>query len=240
MLFFVNEFVIREKKHFFCAFSCGRRRRGYMEQASCGCGCSKDYPWDGKGTNLDISGCRFSLYPMTNDFVSIILGALEKTDTTAVWSQSDALSTVYRGKLEYVADAVRGLFVNAWKPDVHMALEGQFSKGCPGDTDGDSLLSREGAAPNLEKIRDQHFPVLCKIALYPMKTENYLDEIAKVWRMAEEAGLNPTTIHYATRISGDVHQVFDYLEAVCRLMEQSVPHYILHFTLSVNSPTNEG
>ena len=35
-------------------------------------------------------------------------------------------------------------------------------------------------------------------------------------------------------------KVFDYLEEVCRLMEQSVPHYILHFTLSVNSPTNEG
>ena len=33
--------------------------------------------------------------------------------------------------------------------------------------------------------------------------------------------------------------VFDYLENVCRLMEQSVPHYILHFTLSVNSPTKE-
>ena len=47
------------------------------------------------------------------------------------------------------------------------------------------------------------------------------------------------TIHYATRISGDVHQVFDYLEAVCRRMEETVPHYILHFTLSVNSPTQE-
>ena len=57
--------------------------------------------------------------------------------------------------------------------------------------------------------------------------------------MAQDEGLNPKTIHYATRISGDVHQVFDYLEAVCRRMEEAVPHYILHFTLSVNSPTQE-
>ena len=35
-------------------------------------------------------------------------------------------------------------------------------------------------------------------------------------------------------------EIFDYLEEVCSLMEKSVPHYILHFTLSVNSPTNEG
>lgn len=210
-----------------------------METANCGC-CRDDLPWEGRGTNLDISGCRFSLYPMTDNFVSVILGALEKTDTSAVWSQSDALSTVYRGKLPYVADAVRALFINAWQPEVHMALEGQFSKGCPGDTDGDSLLDREGEAPNRAKIQDRHFPVLCKLALYPMGTGDYIDEIAKVWHMAEAEGLNPKTIHYATRIEGDVQKVFDYLEEVCRLMEQSVPHYILHFTLSVNSPTNEG
>ena len=210
-----------------------------METANCSC-CRDDLPWEGRGTNLDISGCRFSLYPMTDNFVSVILGALEKTDTSAVWSQSDALSTVYRGKLPYVADAVRALFINAWQPEVHMALEGQFSKGCPGDTDGDSLLHREGESPNRAKLQDRHFPVLCKLALYPMGSGDYFDEVAKVWRMAEAEGLNPKTIHYATRIEGDVQKVFDYLEEVCRLMEQSVPHYILHFTLSVNSPTNEG
>lgn len=208
-----------------------------MQQESC---CQrKDLPWAGRGTQLDISGCRFSLYPMDSDFVSIILGALKKTDTSAVWSQSDALSTVYRGKLLYVADAVRGLFVNAWRPGVHMALEGQFSKGCPGDSDGDALLSREGPAPNLPLVKERSFPVQAKIALYPMGIPDYIDNIAKVWRMAEEAGLHPVSIHYATRISGGVHQVFDYLEAVCRAMEASTPHYILHFTLSVNSPTQE-
>ena len=205
-----------------------------------GCCCQReDLPWAGRGTKLDISGCRFSLYPMDSDFVSIILNALEKTDTSGVWSQSDALSTVYRGKLAYVADAVRGLFVNAFRPGVHMDLEGQFSKGCPGDCDGDSLLTREGPVPNLPLVGEKHFPVQAKIALYPMGIPDYIDKIAGVWRMAEKARLNPVSIHYATRISGDVHEVFDYLEAVCRKMEAEVPHYILCFTLSVNSPTQE-
>lgn len=209
-----------------------------MEQTAC-CGCARsDLPWSGRGTNLDISGCRFSLYPMDSQFVPIILGALEKTDTSFVWGQSDALSTVYRGKLPYVVDAVRGLFVNAYRPDVHMALEGQFSKGCPGDCDGDSVLHRDGPGPNAAS-RETHFPVLCKIALYPLGVPDYIDHIAKVWRMAEAAGLEPQTIHYATRIHGDVQAIFDYLESVCALMAQSVPHYVLHFTLSVNSPTME-
>lgn len=208
-----------------------------MENSSC---CQRqDLPWSGRGTTLDISGCRFSLYPMDSDFVPIILGALEQTDTSAVWSQSDALSTVYRGKLPYVIDAVEGLFVNAYRPGVHMALEGQLSKGCPGDSDGDSLLGREGAAPNAAVIADRHFPVLCKIALYPMGVPDYIDHIAKVWRMAEAAGLHPASIHYATRLTGDVQDIFRFLEEAGRLMEASVPHYILHFTLSVNSPTAE-
>lgn len=209
------------------------------EPKSCSCCQREDLPWSGRGATLDISGCRFSLYPMDSDFVSIILGALEKTDTSAVWSQSDALSTVYRGKLPYVVDAVEGLFVNAFHDGVHMALECQFSKGCPGDCDGDSFLSWEGEAPNAAVVAGAHFPVLCKIALYPMGVPDYIDHIAKVWHMAEDAGLQPTSIHYATRLTGDVQDVFRYLESVCRLMEQSVPHYILHCTLSVNSPTQE-
>ena len=207
--------------------------------SSC-CSCQRnDLPWSGRGTQLDISGCRFSLYPMDSDFVPIILGSLKETDTSAVWSQSDALSTVYRGKLPYVTDAVQALFVHAYRPGVHMALEGMFSKGCPGDCDGDSVLSRTGKAPNADAIQDAHFPVLCKIELYPLGVENYIDSIADVWHMAEDAGLSPVTIHYATRISGDVHQIFDFLEAVCRKMDALGHHYTLHFTLSVNSPTEE-
>ncbi len=186
-----------------------------------------------------VFGCRFSLYPMSDDFESAITGALEKTVTDGVWSRSDALSTVYRGNLSFVIDALRGFFINAFNPMIHMALEGQFSEGCPGDADGDSLMSREGPAPNLPLVKDIHFPVLCKLSLYPMGMGSYMDEIAKVCRMAYEQGLSPVSIHYATRIDGDVHQVFDYLQSVCSVMEQSVPHYILHFTMSVNSPTEE-
>ena len=178
---------------------------------------------------------------MTDHFIDIILGALEKTDTSAVWSETDALSTVYRGKLSYVTDAVQALFLNAYQAGVHMALEGQFSKGCPGDVSGDSVLTREGEAPNTEAVKNIHFPVHCKLALYPLGDVDYIDQIAKVWYMAQDAGLNPTTIHYATRIDGDVQAVFQYLYQVCNLMDNTptVHHYVLHFTMNCNSPTVE-
>ncbi len=206
--------------------------------AACGCG-AEGLPWSGRGTDLPIAGCRFSLYPMSDRYVDIILGALKETDTSAVWSQSDALSTVYRGRLPYVADAVKALFIHAWQDGVHMALEGQYSKGCPGDIDGDSKLGLEGDAPNAAAVRDRHFPVLCKFALYPMGTGDYIQHIANVWRAAEARGLCPETIHYATRLSGDVHDIFDFLEEVCASMDGKVSHYIVHFTINCNSPTAE-
>ena len=134
---------------------------------------------------------------------------------------------------------MKALFINAYREGVHMAIEGQYSKGCPGDTDGDSKLDESGAAPNAERIREIHFPVLCKFSLYPMGTGDYIRHIADVWRLAEARGLNPTTIHYATRLSGDVHEVFDFLEEVCAKMDQAVSHYIVHFTMNCNSPTVE-
>ena len=187
-------------------------------------GCNRpDLPWAGRGTDLPISGCRFTLYPMCDNFIDIILGGLERVDTSAVWSETDALSTV------------------AWTEGVHMAIEGQVSKGCPGDVSGDSKLTYEGEAPNHAIVEAATQPCLCKLALYPMGVGDYIDDIARVWRMAEDRGLNPQTIHYATRIEGSIHDVFAYLTDVCKLMEasESVHHYVLHFTINVNSPTVE-
>lgn len=205
-------------------------------------GCNRpDLPWAGRGTDLPISGCRFTLYPMCDNFIDIILGGLERVDTSAVWSETDALSTVYRGKLDYVMDAVSALFASAWTEGVHMAIEGQVSKGCPGDVSGDSKLTYEGEAPNHAIVEAATQPCLCKLALYPMGVGDYIDDIARVWRMAEDRSLNPQTIHYATRIEGSIHDVFAYLTDVCKLMEasESVHHYVLHFTINVNSPTVE-
>ena len=205
-------------------------------------GCNRpDLPWAGRGTDLPISGCRFTLYPMCDNFIDIILGGLERVDTSAVWSETDVLSTVYRGKRDYVMDAVSALFASAWTEGVHMAIEGQVSKGCPGDVSGDSKLTYEGEAPNHAIVEAATQPCLCKLALYPMGVGDYIDDIARVWRMAEDRGLNPQTIHYATRIEGSIHDVFAYLTDVCKLMEasESVHHYVLHFTINVNSPTVE-
>lgn len=187
----------------------------------------------------EITGCRFSLYPMSDEFAPIILGALEKTDRSAVWSESDLLSTIYRGKREYVFDAVKAIFVNAWREDVHMTIEGSFSKGCPGDISGESKLDFTGEAPNYLSGKSNNIEADCKFSLYPMGRGDYMEDIKDVVSMAHLRGLNPKSIHYATRINGQINNIFSYLEEVCKHMENLASHFIVHFTISVNSPTKE-
>ena len=169
--------------------------------------------------------CRFSLYPMDSDFVSIILGALDATDTGAVTSASDAMSTIYTGPQNSVLDGVEGLFGNAFRPGVHMALEGQFAwKDQPG--------AETGAAPNRAANPDRHFPMLCKVTVYPV------ERMADAVELARQTELQPAQAADTLRLQGDVQQVFGYLDQLCSLLRQQNAAGA-HFTISVNSPTAE-
>ena len=162
--------------------------------ASLPAGARDDLPWSERSTDLPITGCHLTLYPMSDDYVDIILGSLNKTaDTSCVWSETDALPTANRGKLECVADAVAALFANAWQDGAHMALEGQFSHSCPGDVSGDSMLAAIGEAPNAATVAAATQPCLCKLTPYPLGVGDCIDDIAEVWRMAGSRGLRPAT-----------------------------------------------
>ena len=110
-------------------------------------------------------GARFSLYPMSDKFIPIILGALEKTDTTGLYSNTDRISTVYGGSAENVVTAVENLFVNSYTEGVHTAVEGIFSNSESFDI-SDTTVKKEIAAD---------FPVKCMVAVYGgEKSENIL------------------------------------------------------------------
>ena len=104
--------------------------------------------------------CRFTLSPMSDRFVDIILGAIGKVDGSAVEQRTDKLSTVYRGSREAVEDAVKACFLYAYRPDVHMTMECAFSAAPVG-------REEEKGAVNGEKPGMFHFPAVGKLTLYP-------------------------------------------------------------------------
>lgn len=183
-----------------------------------------------------ITGCRFSLSPMCDDYISIILNALKHVDTSKVWSNTDTLSTVYRGKRVHVEDAVKALFINAYKKDVHMSLEATFSKGCSGDTEGESYLAEDDLLANELSIKDIHFPVECKIALYPLGDGNYMDIIANVVNTAIDRGIYKESAHYCTFLQADVQSLFSYIDYVNEYCGSHLSHYVFEVTMAVNLP----
>lgn len=195
---------------------------------SCRCGC---------GGAKEITGCRFSLYPMSDHFVDIILEAIGNVDTTKVWKMTDKLSTVYRGKRAHVLDAVKACLIQSYRKGVHMTMEATISKGCPGDVEADAFLTEDEALMNEPIICDVHFPVACKISLYPMGVSDYMKYIANVVNRAVDMGVYAGSSHYVTILNGDVQDIFRYFNEAAEYCSKELSHYILEATLSVNSPT---
>lgn len=179
---------------------------------------------------MDNFGARFSLYPMTDNFIPVILGSLGKTDTSAVYSFTDAISTVYRGNIDSVLDGVSALFINAFTEGVHMAIEGQFCN----EEEVTQTAAKPGEVPNKTVTEGIHFPVKCKLNLYGAESAKGLYEVLKA-----RCALEKEEISYGTRFAGDVQAVFDFISQLCKELDTRGEKFTLHFTMNCNSPTAE-
>ena len=74
-----------------------------------------------------IVGFRFTLSPMTDDFVGTIKGALKRTDLSGVWRHTDDVSTVIRGRVEHVFDVARTVLSLASEEGKHVSMSGTLS-----------------------------------------------------------------------------------------------------------------
>lgn len=197
-----------------------------------------DCPWCGRGASKEITGCRFSLSPMSDDYEGIILNAVKQVNTAKVWSSTDHLSTIYRGKRIHVVDTARACFTYAYQEGVHMVMEATFSKGCPGDTDADCYLAEDDIKANAVNLT-RHFTADCKIAFYPLGISDYMRHIAYVVNLAISRGLYVESAHYVSILEGDVKVLFDFFDEILSYAEQNISHYVLEATLSVNSPSKK-
>jgi len=195
---------------------------------------NKQYPWSGCGTDKEIAGCRFSLSVMADDYAAKILNALSKVDTSHVWSETDLLSTTYRGHKANVINALKELFIAINDNETHITLEATLSKGCPGDIDTDIPME---LSPAVNKSSMEKFDVHAKIAFYPMSEINYMDHIAHVVNLAINEGVYDKSSHYATQLYGDVNKLFDYFHKVFDYADEHINHFIYQITLSINSPS---
>jgi energy-coupling factor transport system substrate-specific component len=186
-----------------------------------------------------ITGCQFSLHPMSDQFVDIILSTLEEVDTSKVWMETDDVSTCIRGKMVHVFDVTKAIFLHATKTGVHVAMNGTFSIGCPGDSDADVYMDETDTPINEDKVESISQVAGCKFALYPLGREDYMDKIYEQIDLSKHRDVTVSPTHYATRLDGEVHSLFQALHKSFELVQDKVSHVTMTFNLSANSPTNK-
>ena len=83
------------------------------------------------------SGAQISLYPMTDDFVGVILGAIGALEPYRpnFRIETDDVSTLLVGPPDQLFPAMRDLFISATGHGVHCVLAATVSRGCPGEPD---------------------------------------------------------------------------------------------------------
>ncbi|WP_027963590.1 YkoF family thiamine/hydroxymethylpyrimidine-binding protein [Halalkalibacillus halophilus] len=186
-----------------------------------------------------IAGCQFTLFPMSDQFVDIILSSLEEVDSSKVWKDTDDVTTCVRGKMVHVFDVVKAIYLHAAKTGEHVAMSGTFSIGCPGDNEADVYMDETDQAINKEKSDTISQPAGCKFSLYPMGREDYMDKIYEQIDLSKARGVEVSASHYATRLDGEVNDIFNALEESFVKVQEKVSHVTMTFTISANSPSTK-
>lgn len=180
-----------------------------------------------------IAGIRFSIDPITDDYKTIIKEAVAKVDTSQIWTGTDDLSTLYRGKRPAVFDATKACFIQSYREGVH--IKGQFTieEGPIHDKTTDTPdMSKEVTRVNEEASRKVDAEVIGKFGIYTFAEPEYKQYIKKVIELAKDCGVYDGTGHYASFLKGNVHDVFAYLEKASDLLTEDIERYAIEVTLA--------
>lgn len=97
----------------------------------------------------------FTLSPMSDDFVRVILNTLDKTNTSKVWMETDDVSTVIRGKSVHVFDVTKAICVYAAQTGKHVSFQARYSLGCPGNEETEAFLSMDDKKEHTYTVEDE-------------------------------------------------------------------------------------
>jgi len=201
------------------------------------------------------SGVQFSLYPMSDDFVGLITGALGALDPyrDRLRIETDDLSTLLVGPPELLFPAMRDLFVSVAASGVHCVLSATVSRGCPGGEDQSICDTNEpvGAVAELPQRVEAAIgrvaqalrtgqPVAGQFALYVLGSDTHMPEVYGCTELLERSGVLDRPKNFVTKVKGDAGAVFEALSESFMRFGPSEGHVTLDMTISANSPSNAG
>jgi energy-coupling factor transport system substrate-specific component len=198
------------------------------------------------------SGAQVSLYPMTDDFVDVILDAIGALDPyrSNFRIETDDLSTLLVGPPEQLFPAMRDLFLAASGRGVHCVLAATVSRGCPGEPDDPictplagshhdrSLEARIAAAVgHVETAPKTGQIVSAQFSLYPLGSGHHMDEIYGCIDFLKSSGVFDRSKNFCTKLRGDAGAVFATLSEAFLRFGAPQGHVALDLRISANSPS---
>lgn len=181
----------------------------------------------------------FTLSPMSDDFVEVILGTLDKTNTSKVWMETDDVSTVVRGKSVHVFDVTKAICVYGAQTGKHVSFQARYSIGCPGNEETEAFLSMNDKSEHTFTTEDEKLYAAAKFALYPIGaadfSETILNQIEKM-----KTYVKVSRVPTATKLEGSLTAMFNGLEEVFHAtVDAGADHVVMVVSVSMNSPSHQ-
>lgn len=198
-------------------------------------------------------GAQVSLYPMTSDFVTVILSGLEALapyrDRLRI--ETDDISTLMVGAPDPLFDAIRDFFAQAARGPAHVTMHTTLSRGCPGEPDDPScrcdVLAVGQSVPLAERQElaaqaVQNAPVLgveidVQFSLYVLGQDRHMDEIYGCIDFLKASGTFLRSKNFCTRLHGDAGAVFETVRQAFLRFGPAQGHVTIDLTASANSPS---
>ncbi len=182
-------------------------------------------------------GARFSLHPMTDAFVPVILGAIEGLSERGLEVESDDVSTYLGGDRDIVFSTLAECFARAARTGTHVVMTVLLSHGCPGEEvcELPGLVPPGAARASLSRTG---VLVSCQWSLYPLGDERYMALIEEAIARGKSDGVYATGRHFVSHLSGDLADVLSSVRRSFDATCERVGHVTAHLTVSANSPSN--
>lgn len=191
-----------------------------------------------------MTAVRYSLYPLREDFVPLILGAIDGLDRFGVEAETDDLSTCLVGAESNLFAAVRASFGRVAGSGAPVVLRATFSAGEQGDAEGDAHASSSGDSPSApSEGRSQEEIALpervnAQFAVYPLGVSADTDTIRAAVERARQSGLTVVERRLCTHLYGRGADVFDTLRGVFATARAGAAHAVMTVTVAANGPSS--
>ncbi len=199
-------------------------------------------------------GMRFSLHPHCDDFVAVVLGALQDVEraglTHGLVLETDDVSTwvgavdepAEQRLVAYLAEVLAA--AHRRSGGGHVVAHVLLSRGCPGEVGCD--LSVTGLSrPDPVRLEPTGVQAVAQWSLYPLLDGGsdhgaHMAHIEAAIAHAVARGATRGAAHYATRLGGDVADVLATAADAWGSVGSAVAHVVSHLTVSVGSPSPVG